>query len=201
MFVLFCIMSFYEGAKTSRQLLPPTVFPLLIKSSSSLPVAQTTGLDGELYFQDRFRIIQFSHLHCSHPKKVKSLSRVRLFATPWTVAHWAPPSMEFSRQAYWSGLPFLSPGDLPNLGIEPKSTMLWADALPSEPPGNPWSISKSPLTQVNTVASKLVSLLPLLPSYSPSPALWILLKHKTNTSSTAQKKASDIKWSIRPYTI
>ena len=45
---------------------------------------------------------------------MKSLSRVRAFATPWTVAHQAPPSMEFSRQEYWSGLPFPSPGDLPN---------------------------------------------------------------------------------------
>ena len=53
--------------------------------------------------------------------KVKSLSGVQLFATPWTVAHQAPPSMGFSRQAYWSGLPFPSPGDLPNLGIEPRS--------------------------------------------------------------------------------
>ena len=47
----------------------------------------------------------------------------------------APPSMEFSRQEYWSGLPFPSPGDLPNLGIEPGSPTLQADALPSEPPG------------------------------------------------------------------
>ena len=66
--------------------------------------------------------------------KVKSLSRVRLFVTPWTVAHQAPPSMEFSRQEYWSGLPFPSPGDLPNPGIEPRSPALQADALPSEPP-------------------------------------------------------------------
>ena len=51
--------------------------------------------------------------------KVKVLSHVRLFAIPWTVAHQAPPSMEFSRQEYWHGLPFPSPGDLPNLGIEP----------------------------------------------------------------------------------
>ena len=50
-------------------------------------------------------------------KKVKSLSRIRLFATPWTVAYHAPPSMGFSRQEYWSGLPFPSPGDLPNPGI------------------------------------------------------------------------------------
>ena len=51
--------------------------------------------------------------------EVKSLSRVWLFATPWTVAYQAPPSMGFSRQQYWSGLPFPSPGDLPNPGIEP----------------------------------------------------------------------------------
>ena len=66
--------------------------------------------------------------------EVKSLSHVRLFVTPWTVAHQAPPSMEFSRQEYWSGLPLPSPGDLPNPGIEPGSPALWADALPSEPP-------------------------------------------------------------------
>ena len=52
--------------------------------------------------------------------EVKSLSRVRLFATPWTVSHQAPPSMGFSRQEYWSGLPFPSPGDLPNPGIKPR---------------------------------------------------------------------------------
>ena len=69
--------------------------------------------------------------------KVKSLSRVRLFATLWTVAHQAPPSMGFSRQEYWSGSPFPSPGDLPDAGIEPTSPALQADALPSEPPGKP----------------------------------------------------------------
>ena len=67
---------------------------------------------------------------------VKSLSCVRLFVTPWTVAHQAPPSMEFSRQEYWSGLPFPSPRDLPNPEIQPGSPALRADALPSEPPGN-----------------------------------------------------------------
>ena len=65
--------------------------------------------------------------------KVKSLSRVRLFATPWTVAYQAPQSMEFSRQEYWSGLPSPSPGDLPSSRIEPGSPTLQADALPSEP--------------------------------------------------------------------
>ena len=69
--------------------------------------------------------------------KVKSLSRVRLFVTPRTVAYQAPPSTEFSRQEYWSGLPFPSPGDLPNPGIEPGSPALEADALTSEPPGKP----------------------------------------------------------------
>ena len=59
--------------------------------------------------------------------KVKSLSRVRLFATPWTVAHQAPLSMGFSRQEYWSGLPFPSPGDIPDPGIEPRSPLLQAD--------------------------------------------------------------------------
>ena len=61
--------------------------------------------------------------------KVKSFSRVRLFATPWTVAYQAPPSMGFPRQGCWSGLPFPSPGDLPNPGIEPGSPALQANAL------------------------------------------------------------------------
>ena len=65
------------------------------------------------------------------------LSHVQLFATPWTVAYQAPLSMGFSRQEYWSGLPFPSPGDLPNPGIEPRPPALQADALPSEPPGKP----------------------------------------------------------------
>ena len=73
--------------------------------------------------------------------KVKSLSRVRLFVTPWTVAHQAPPSMGFSRQEYWSGLPFPSPEDLPDPGIEPRSPALEADALTSEPPGKFLSLS------------------------------------------------------------
>ena len=69
--------------------------------------------------------------------EVKSLSCVRLFVTPWTVAHQAPPSMGFSRQEYWSVLPFPSPGDLPDPGTEARSPTLLADALTSEPPGKP----------------------------------------------------------------
>ena len=64
---------------------------------------------------------------------MKSLSRVQLFATPWTLAYWAPLSLEFSRQEYWSGLPFPPPEDLPNPGIELRSLALQADALLSEP--------------------------------------------------------------------
>ena len=64
---------------------------------------------------------------------MKSLSRVQLFATPWTVAYQASLSMGFSRQEYWSGLPFLSPRDLPDPGIKPGSPALEADALTSVP--------------------------------------------------------------------
>ena len=64
--------------------------------------------------------------------KVKLLSRVRLFATPWTIAHQVPLSMGFSRQEYWSGLPFPSPGNIPDPEIEPGSPALQADVLPSE---------------------------------------------------------------------
>ena len=60
---------------------------------------------------------------------MKSLSHFRLFAAPWIVAYQAPPSMGFSRQECWSGLPFPSPGDLPDPGIEPGSPTLQADAL------------------------------------------------------------------------
>ena len=69
--------------------------------------------------------------------KVKSLSRVQFFGTPGTVAYQAPPSMGFSRQEYWSELPFPSPGDLPDPGIEPGSPAFQADTLTYEPPGKP----------------------------------------------------------------
>ena len=74
--------------------------------------------------------------------KVKSLSHVQLFATPWTAVSLAPPSMGFSRQEYWSGLQLPSPGDLPDSGIEPGSPALQADALPSKPPGKPFHCSR-----------------------------------------------------------
>ena len=58
-------------------------------------------------------------------------------ATPWVVARQVPLSMEILQAKYWNGLPFSSPGDLPNLGTEPRSPALEADSLPSEPPGKP----------------------------------------------------------------
>ena len=70
-----------------------------------------------------------------------SCSVVSDSAIPWTVAYQASPSMGFSRQGYWSGLTFPSPGDLPNPGIKPRSPALQADTLPSEPPGKPPEIS------------------------------------------------------------
>ena len=79
-------------------------------------------------------VVQFNYLSYS---EVKSPSCVRFFATPWNVAHQASPSMEFSRQECWSGLPFPSPGDLPDPGIKSGSPTLQADTLLSEPSGNP----------------------------------------------------------------
>ena len=64
----------------------------------------------------------------------KLLSRVQLFVTPWPVGHQAPLSRGSSRQEYWSGLPFPSPGDLPNPGVKTRSPVLQADSLPSEAP-------------------------------------------------------------------
>ena len=101
----------------------------MIQSTSKKPI-QTSAVDSDI-IQD---------LSVKYVFDVKLLSRVRLLVTPWTVAHQAPPSMEFSRQEYWSGLPFSSPGDLPDPGIEPGSPTLRVDTLPSEPPGNPLCI-------------------------------------------------------------
>ena len=70
----------------------------------------------------------------SFPLFMKLNSQVRLFETPWTVAHQAPLSLVFSRQEHWSGLPFPSPGGLPDARIEPGSPSLQAESLPSEPP-------------------------------------------------------------------
>ena len=82
-------------------------------------------------------------------------------ATPWTVAHQAPLSMEFSRQEYWSGLPFPSSGDLPRPGIEPRSPALQADSLLSEPPGRPLCTELPPLSDWETLKMEAWTLPPL----------------------------------------
>ena len=92
------------------------------------------------------------------PLLLSRFSRVRLCATPWTAAYQASPSMGFSRQEHWSGLPFPSPGNLLNPGIKPGSPALWADALLSEPPGNP--ILKC--SQVINTNRKMVDLKPIM---------------------------------------
>ena len=95
------------------------------------PTTNTKEAEVEWFYEDLQDLLE-------KKVKVKSLSHVQLFVTPWTVAYQAPPSMGFSRQEYWSGLPFPSPEDLPNSGIEPWSPTLQADALASELPGKPY---------------------------------------------------------------
>ena len=70
-------------------------------------------------------------------RKVKSLSHIRLFGIPWTVAYQTPPSMGFSRQKYWSGMPFSSPGDFFKPGIKPVSPALASGFFTAEPLGEP----------------------------------------------------------------
>ena len=99
-------------------------------------------------------------------KKVKLLSHVQLFATPWTVAYQALLSVEFSKQEYWSGLPFPSLGDLSDPGIEPRSPTLKVDTLPSEPPGKP-ELRAIRLWEKHLQACSSV-LLDKYPDYDPS---------------------------------
>ena len=94
--------------------------------------------------------------------EVKWLSHVRLLVTPWTVAYQASQSMKFFRQEYWSVLPFPSTGDLPNLGIEPRSSTLQADTLPSEPPGKPFAyLSKGVLKMPYMKYSYILDYIPV----------------------------------------
>ena len=87
-------------------------------------------------------------------KKVKSLSHVPVFATTWTVAYQAPLSMGFSRQEYWSGLPFLLLGTIPNPGTEPGSPVMWL--LPSEPPRKSKKVLES-TEQLSTLREEMIT--------------------------------------------
>ena len=88
--------------------------------------------------------------------------RVGLFVTPWTRAYQASPSMGFSRQEHWSGLPFPSPKDLPDPGIEPRSPALQADALPPEPPGKSSDVAKQPVSWTSAKGIRTVVTVALL---------------------------------------
>ena len=90
------------------------------------------------------------------------LSRIRLFVIPWTVVHQAPLSIEFSKQEYQSGLPFPSPGNLPDPGIKPRSPALQADSLPTELQGKPkvvclWLWNGRPSRVLNYLGRGLVT--------------------------------------------
>ena len=97
---------------------------------------ESGGAVGE-HHQPRTAAERLKRASPSRGDAVKLLSHVRLFAIPRTVAYQAPPSMGFPRKEYWSGLPFPSPGNLPDSGIRPGSPTLQSDTLPSEPPGKP----------------------------------------------------------------
>ena len=93
-----------------------------------------------LYFRTLYSVpLTYVSIRCC-------ISHVQLFATPWTVAHQAPLSTEFSRPEYWSGLPCPPPGDLPNPGIKSRSPASLVDSLPSEPPRKPKNTGMGSLT-------------------------------------------------------
>ena len=91
-----------------------------------------------------------------------SSSHVQLFATPWTLACRDPLSIGFSRQEYWRGLPFPSPGYLPNPGIDPRSPTLQASSLPAEPQGKPKNTGVGSLSSPAAAAAKSQQLCPTL---------------------------------------
>ena len=120
------------------KLLPQCPTDTHTKQPASNPVTWGLHLQPKIPARQLFSPTHFKqilsnnrHLHCC----AKSLGRVWLFATPWTVASQAPLSMKFSRQEYWSGVPFPPPGDLPNPGMEPGSPALQADSLSAALPG------------------------------------------------------------------
>ena len=131
------------GASASPSVLPINIqdwFPLgwtgliSLQTKGLSRVFSNTTVQKHQFFGAQLSLWSNSHIHTWLLEKLLALTQ--LFATRWTVACQVPPSMGFSSQAYWSGLPFPSPGDLPDLGIKPRSSELQADSLSSEPPGN-----------------------------------------------------------------
>ena len=109
---------------------PQLQTPLLILPTTQVPIKQAGPWESLTLVLDSKPTLAT----CLLFSREKSLSHVWLFVTPRTVAHQAPPSVGFSRQEYWRGLPFPSPGDVPDPGVEPRSPALQGDTLPSEPP-------------------------------------------------------------------
>jgi len=174
----------YSNSCPLSQWCHPTISSSVVPFSSCLQSFPTSGS------------FQMSQLFASGVC-VKSLSRVWLSAIPWTVARQAPLSMEFSRQEYWSGLPFPFPGDLPNPDIKPRSPTLQADALSSEPPGKP------PGSQSIRVSAS-TSVLPMyiqdwFPFLAVQGTLKTLLQHHSSKASILWHSAFFILQLSNPY--
>ena len=135
-----------EGAQYIKRICIICISWLLIETMEIIFKVLKGKYNQAFFIQKNYPLkMKSDSVHVSMLKvKVKLLSHIRLFVTQWTVAYQAPPSVGFSRQEYRGGLPFPSPGDLPNPGIEPGSPKLQADALPSEPPGSNATLSYFP---------------------------------------------------------
>ena len=129
-------------------------------------------------------------------------SCVWLFPIPWTEACQAPLSMAFSRQEYWSGLPCPLPGDLPDLGLEARSSALQADSLPSEPPGKPEQacFHRLKLHQLCSLERHCSGKLPavLRTSASNTPFLPMSFGWVVSSGSTSPKRQTHFSVNISP---
>ena len=114
------------------------VWLLFIRHWNSLHFSILDNWNGHSFQQLPWGPLFYSVCVCV---RVHSVMSNRLFVTPCTVAHVGPLSMEFPKQKYWSGLPFPSPGDLPDPGIKPVSPALAGGFLTIEPPGKPYCIT------------------------------------------------------------
>ena len=123
--LIFLSTLFKEYLQTEYESFPYDLYLHFTYVSTFITFALTFSVSCSLVLHLIIYVLKWSALYDHELKvKVKSLSRVLLFVTPWTVTYHGPLSMQFSRQEYWSGLPFPSPGDLPNPRIELRSPTL-----------------------------------------------------------------------------